>query len=99
MVHRLASPTAKAMAHPTISSQVTECQVALPMETSMRRLTQRAHRAVMKLALLVTAGVMFQTTGCVDTTKLASDLTSVFVSTLISDYVYDQAGVANSLFF
>ena len=66
----------------------------------MRRLTQRAHRAVMKLALLVTAGVMFQTTSCaVDTTRLASDLTSVFVSTLISDYVYDQAGVSNSLFF
>jgi len=66
----------------------------------MRRMSQRLHRAATKLALIATAGVMFQTAGCqVEPSGVFENVSSTFLTTLISSFVNDQFGVSNSLFF
>ncbi len=66
----------------------------------MRRIRQRVQWAVAKLALIATTGVVFQTGGCeVDPSLMVSDLTNVFLNTLISGWVNNQFGVTNSMFY
>lgn len=66
----------------------------------MRWIKQRLQRAGTKLALIATTGVVFQTGGCeVDPSLVVSDLTNVFLNTIISGWVNDQFGVTNSMFF
>ena len=66
----------------------------------MRSASGLFQRAMGRIVLLATAGVMFQTTGCsVDTSTVAADFVGAFMNTLISGFVNDQMGVQSSLFF
>ena len=66
----------------------------------MRRTKQRLHRAVTRLALVATAGVMFQTAGCgVSPQELAAALTDMFVETVVTDFVQHQLGVTSTFSF
>ena len=74
----------------------------------MQRMSARLHHAVAKLAVVATAGVVSQTTGCTPlgsgtpgtvSGELVPELTRLVLNTLITAFANDQLGVQGSLVF